>query len=63
MLHFFESGSEKSNKSTMKVKRIRTTAPEIFKTTKNIKPIYVKYVFSPKTHASVRPNDILVKSH
>ena len=47
----------------MKVKRIRTTAPEIFKTTKNIKPIYVKYVFSPKTHASVRPNDILVKSH
>ena len=47
----------------MKVKRIRTTAPEIFKTTKNMKPIYVKYVFSPKTHASVRPNDILVKSH
>ena len=47
----------------MKVKRLRKVALEISKTIKNIKPNYMKYVFTPKTDASVRPNDILVKSH
>ena len=47
----------------MKVKRLRKVALKISKTIKNIKPNYMKYVFTPKTDASVRPNDILVKSH
>ena len=47
----------------MEIERLRTFAFEIMKTIKNIKPNCMKYVFTPKTDAKARPNDILVKSH
>ena len=47
----------------MEVKRIRTLAIEKFKTVNNMNPSFMKNIFSPKTNAKVRPNNIIVKAH
>ena len=45
----------------MEVKRLRTLVLEIFKTINN--PNHIKNLFTPKTDARIRPNDIFVKSN
>ena len=50
----------KSGKVTMKIKRLRVLAIEVFKTANNLNPNYMKDIFTPKLHPKVRPNDILV---
>ena len=45
------------------VKRLGARALEIFMNLNNINQNYMKYIFSPKVDARLRPNDILVKSH
>ena len=47
----------------MELKRIRILAIEIFKTINELNPTFMKNIFSAKTNAKVRPNDILVKAH
>ena len=47
----------------MEVQRLKTRGLEILKITNNVNPNYMKNVFTPKTDAKVRPDDILVKSH
>ena len=44
----------------MEIKRLRVLAIEIFKTVNNLNP---NYIFTPKLHPKLRPNDILVKHH
>ena len=59
----YETLLEKSGKPSMEIKRIRTLAIEIFKTVNNMNPSFMKNIFSPKTDARVRPNNIIVKAH
>ena len=53
----------KSGKETIKIKRLRVLAIEIFKTVNNLNPNYMKDIYTPKQHLKVRTNDILVKHH
>ena len=53
----------KSGKETIKIKRLRVLAIEIFKTVNNLNPNYMKDILTPKLHTKVRPNDILLKHH
>ena len=43
--------------------KVRVLVIEIFKTVNNLNPNYMKDIFTPKLHAKVRPNDILVMHH
>ena len=45
------------------MKRLRNLATEIFRTLNNLKPSFIKNIFTPKENARVRPNNIVVKSH
>ena len=54
---------EKNGTTTMKMKRLRALATEIFKRTNNINPSYMKNIFTPKTNAKIRPHDIIVRHH
>ena len=47
----------------MEIKRLRTSAIEIFKTINNINLSFMKYIFTPKRDPKIRPYDILVKHH
>ena len=47
----------------MEVQRLKTRGLEILKITNNVNPNYMKNVFTLKTDAKVRPDDILVKPH
>ena len=53
----------KSKKTSMKMKRIRNLATEIFKTVNNPSPSFMKNIFKSKENARVCPNNIVVKSH
>ena len=53
---------EKSGKDSMKIKRIKTLATEVFKTINDLNPSFMKNIFTSKTMAKVRPYDLLVKS-
>lgn len=53
----------KSGKVTVEIKRLRVLFIEIFKTTSNLNLNYMKDIFTPKLHAKVRLNDILVMHH
>ena len=46
----------------MKIRRIKTLAIEIFKTVNELKPHFMKTIFTSKTNSRVRPFDLLVKS-
>ena len=65
ILNDYESDYEtllcNSNKSTMKIRRLRALAAEIFKTVNEINPPYMKTTFTPKENAKVRQNDVIVK--
>ena len=47
----------------MEIKRLRILAIEIFKTLNDINPSYMKNIFTKKTNAKIRPNDIIVRHH
>ena len=47
----------------MEIKRLQTSATEIFQTRNNIKPSYMKNIFTPKTNGKIRPQDIIVRHH
>ena len=49
---------KKSGKATMKIKRLRRLALEIFKTVNNLNPYYIKEIFSKTTNLTHRPLDI-----
>ena len=57
----YEALLEKSNKTTMNVKRLRNLAIEIFKTINDLNPLFMKEIFRLKINPRVRPNDIIVK--
>ena len=44
---------KKNGTTTMKIKRLRTLATEVFKTINNINPLYMKNIFTPKTNAKI----------
>ena len=42
---------KKNGTTTMKIKKLRTLATEVFKTINNINPLHMKNIFTPKTNA------------
>ena len=46
----------------MKIRRIKTLVIEIFKTVNELKPNFIKTIFTSKTNSTVRPFDLLVKN-
>ena len=48
---------EKSKKTSMKIKRLKKLATEIFKTDNNLNPSFMKNIFTSKENARVRPNN------
>ena len=63
----YDSGYETllkiSGTSTMHMKRMKQLAIEIFKTVNNLNPNFMKYIFTNKQNARVRPHDLLTRSH
>ena len=64
ILNDYESDYEtllcNSKKPTLEIRRLKTLAVEIFKTLNEIKPPYIKNIFTPKENAKVRRNGITV---
>ena len=56
----FEFILNKSGKSTMEVKRLRTLALEVFKTLNNMNPEYMKKIFHKAVFTTHRPLDLEV---
>ena len=54
---------QKSTKTSMKMKKLRNLAREIFKIVSNLNPSFMKNIFPSKENARARPNNIVVKSH
>ena len=59
----FESILNKSGKSTMKVKPLRTLALEVFKTLNNMNPEYIKKIFHKAVFTTHRPLDLEVNEN
>ena len=57
----YETLLRNSNKLTMKIRRLRNLAVEVFKTLNEINSPYMKNIFTPKESAKVRQNNIIVK--
>ena len=53
---------DKSGKESMKIRRIKTLAIEIFKTVHELNPNFMETLFTSKTNFRVRPFDLLVKN-
>ena len=53
---------DKSGKESMKIRRIKTLAIEIFRTVNELNPHFMKTIFTSKTNSRVRPFDLLVKN-
>ena len=53
---------DKSGKESMKIRRIKTLAIEIFKTVNELNLNFMKTIFTSKTNSRVRPFDLLVKN-
>ena len=53
---------DKSGKESMKIRRIKTLAIEIFKTANELNFNFMKTIFTSKTNSRVRPFDLLVKN-
>ena len=47
----------------MQITRIKQLAIEIFKTLNNLNPELMKNIFTIKQNATVRPHNLLVRSH
>ena len=52
----------KSGKESIKIRRIKTLAIEIFITANELNPNFMKNIFTSKTNYRVRPFDLLVKN-
>ena len=59
----FEFILNKSDKSTMEVKRLRTLAMEVFKTLNNMNPEYMKEIFHKTTFTTHRPLNLQVNEN
>ena len=53
---------DKSGMESMKIRRIKTLAIEIFETVNELIPNFMKNIFTSKTNYRVRPFDLLVKN-
>ena len=53
---------DKSGKESMKIRRIKTLAIEIFRTVNELNPHFMKTIFTSKTNFRVRPFDLPVNS-
>ena len=53
---------DKIGEESMKIRRIKTRAIEIFKTVNKLNPNFIKTIFTSKTNSRVRPFDLLVKN-
>ena len=53
---------EKSGKDSMKIRRIKTLAIEIFKTVNEFNPSFMKNIFTIKRNPRIRPFDLLVRT-
>ena len=53
---------DKSVEESMKIRRIKTLAIEIFKTVHELNPNFMETLFTSKTNFRVRPFDLLVKN-
>ena len=53
---------DKSGKESMKIRRIKTLAIEILRTVNELKPHFMKTIFTYKTNFRVRPFDLPVNS-
>ena len=53
---------DKSGKESMKIRRTKTLATEIFKTVNKLNLNFTKTIFTFKTNSRVRPFDLLVKN-
>ena len=51
---------EKSKKISMKMKRLRNLATEMFKTVNNLNRSFMKNIFTSKENARVRSNNIVI---
>ena len=54
---------KKNGTTTLEIKRLQTSASEIFKTINNINPSHIKNIFTPKTNAKIPPHDFIVRHH
>ena len=54
---------EKSEKTSIEIKRLRNLATEIIKTVNKLNPSFIKNIFTSKENARVRSNNLVVKSH
>ena len=59
----YETLLKSSRTSTMQIKRMKQLAIEIFKTVNNLNPDFMKYMFTSKQNAQIRPHDLLVRNH
>ena len=59
----YESILNKSGKSTMEVKRLRTLALEVFKTLNNMNPEYMKEIFHKTAFSTHRPLNLEVNEN
>ena len=59
----YKTPPDKSGKESLKIRRIKTLAIEIFKTVNELNPNFMKNIFTSKTNSRVRPFDLLVKNH
>ena len=53
---------DKSGKESIKIRRIKMHAIQIFKTVNEVNPNLMKTIFTSKTNFRVRPFDLLVKN-
>ena len=53
---------DKNGKESMKIRRIKSLAIEIFKTVNEVNPNFTKNIFTSKTNSRDRPFDLLVKN-
>ena len=51
---------ERSKKTSMKMKRLRNLATEIFKAVNNLNPSFMKNIFTSKENVRVCPNNIVI---
>ena len=59
----YDTLHRKTGKLKLEIKRLRALTIEIFKIVNNLTPNCMKDTFTPKLHAKLRPNDILIKDH
>ena len=59
---YYKTLLDKSGKGSMKIRRIKTLAIQIFKTVNELNLNFMKTIFTSKTNSRVRPFHLLVKN-